>query len=277
MKKKINKKITRGISTLTWMLFLVVHLYPIILIFFSSLKSKSELVKNPAGFPRDITFEYFQKAIDKMEFLNSFVNTAIIAIVVVAVLIVLNSMTAYAICRRGKAYNIIYFFFLAGMMIPFQMRMIPLYKFMNDWGLLNKLAGVIFVYLGSLAPMGIFLLTGFVKTVPKELEEAARIDGAGMYRTFFTIVFPLLKGPLSTIAIFNTFTIWNDFLMPMLFLQKRDKLTLTVTLANFQGMYFSDWSMIFAGVCLIVTPMLVIFLIAQKYVISGITAGAVKG
>lgn len=277
MNSRLKRKTVRLISIPFWAGLLVIHLYPIVLIFFSALKSKTELAKNPAGFPIDITFDYFIKAIQKMDFLQSFMNTAFITVLAVVILIVMNSMTAYAICRRGKVYNIIYFLFLAGMMIPFQMRMIPLYKFMNDVGLLNKLAGVIFVYLGSLAPMGIFLLTGFVKSVPKELEDAARIDGAGMYRTFFTIVLPLLKGPISTVAIFNTFTIWNDFLMPMLFLQKRDKLTLTVTLANFQGMYFSDWSMIFAGVCLIVAPMIVIFLVAQKYVINGITAGAVKG
>lgn len=133
------------------------------------------------------------------------------------------------------------------------------------------------VYLASLAPFSVFLLTGFVKSVPLELEAAAYIDGAGLYRTFFTIVFPLLRGSLATVAVLNTFTIWNDFLMPMLFLQSKNKLTLTVTLANFQGMYFNDWSMIFAGVCLIVFPMLVIYLCAQKFVINGITAGAVKG
>lgn len=125
--------------------------------------------------------------------------------------------------------------------------------------------------------MSVFFLTGFVKTVPKELEEAAQCDGAGLYRTFFTIVFPLLKGALATVGILCTFSIWNDYLMPMLFLQSRDKLTVTVMLADFQGMYSNDWSMIFAGVCLIALPMLIIYLIAQKAIIGGITSGAVKG
>lgn len=132
-------------------------------------------------------------------------------------------------------------------------------------------------YLATLAPFSVFLLTGFAQSVPRELEEAAYIDGAGLYHTFFSIVFPLMKGSLATVAVLNTFTIWNDFLMPMLFLQCKNKLTLTVTLANFQGMYFNDWSMIFAGVCMIVLPMLIIYLCAQKFIINGITAGAVKG
>ena len=197
--------------------------------------------------------------------------------VVVGVLLVTASMAAYAIGRKGKKYNWIYFLFLSGMLVPFQMTMIPLYQFLMGLRLINKLSGVMCVYLASLAPFSVFLLTGFVKSVPLELEAAAYIDGAGLYRTFFTIVFPLLRGSLATVAVLNTFTIWNDFLMPMLFLQSKNKLTLTVTLANFQGMYFNDWSMIFAGVCLIVFPMLVIYLCAQKFVINGITAGAVKG
>ncbi|MBP3468316.1 MAG: carbohydrate ABC transporter permease, partial [Lachnospiraceae bacterium] len=139
------------------------------------------------------------------------------------------------------------------------------------------LIGVVFVYLGSLAPMAVFILTGFIKTVPRELEEAAYLDGAGIYRTYFTIVLPLLKSALVTVAITNALSIWNDFLMPMMFLQDRDKLTLTVMLSNFRGMYFNDWSMIFAGVCLIVLPMLIIYLFAQRYIVDGITGGAVKG
>lgn len=177
----------------------------------------------------------------------------------------------------GKKYTWLYFFFLAGLMMPFQMRMIPLYKMIVNLKLINKLIGIILVYCGSRAPMSVFFLTGFVKTVPRELEEAAQCDGAGLYRTFFTIVFPLLRGALVTVGILCTFAIWNDYLMPMLFLQSRNKLTITVMLSNFQGMYASDWSMIFAGVCLIAAPMLVIYLIAQKAIIGGITSGAVKG
>ncbi len=256
---------------------LVIHLYPVFIIFSSALKSKSELAFNPSGIPEKITFEHFSKAFDKMNYLQSTANTIIIVTAVVCFILIAASMAAYAISRKGGKYNWIYFLFLAGLMMPFQLRMIPLYKMMADFKLVNKLIGTILVYCGSQAPMAVFLLSGFVKTVPRELEEAAQIDGAGIYYTFFAIVFPLLKSPLVTVGILCTFSIWNDFLMPMLFLQAREKLTITVTLANFQGLYANDWSMIFAGVCLIVFPMLIIYLIAQKYIINGITAGAVKG
>lgn len=257
--------------------FLLIYLYPILLVFLSSVKTKHEMAVNPSGLPNQITFEYFQKAFKSMNYLKTIGNTAFIAAVAVFFLLVFASMAAYAIARRGRKYTWIYFLFLAGMMVPFQMRMTPLYKLVLNMGLMNQLTGVICVYMGSLAPMAVFILTGFVKTIPKELEEAAYIDGAGIYRTYFRIVMPLLKSALVTVAITNAFSIWNDFLMPMMFLQDRDKSTLTVMLANFQGMYFNDWSMIFSGVCLIVMPMLIIYLFAQRFIVDGLTGGAVKG
>lgn len=277
MKKFRKMSVGEILKAAAALIFLVVYLYPIILIFFSSMKTKTEMANNPSGIPKEITLDYFKKAFDKMDYFRSAGNSALIVIIAVTLILIMSSMAAYAIARKGKKYNGIYFLFLAGMLVPFQMTMIPLYQFLMKFNLINKLSGVTCVYLATLAPFSVFLLSGFIKSIPKELEEAANIDGAGIYRTFFSIVFPLLKGPLATVAVLNTFTIWNDFLMPMLFLQSKEKLTLTVTLANFQGMYFNDWSMIFAGVCLIVLPMLIIYLCAQKFIINGITAGAVKG
>lgn len=255
--------------------FLMVYLYPIALVFLSSLKSKKEMALNPSGLPQNITFEYFKKAFESMNYVRTIGNTMIIAAAAVVLILVCASMAAYAIARRK--YNGIYFWFLAGMMVPFQMRMTPLYKMILKMGLMNNLFGVVCIYMGSLAPMAVFILTGFIKSVPRELEEAAYLDGAGVYQTYFTIVFPLLKSALVTVAITNGLSIWNDFLMPMMFLQDRDKLTLTVMLSNFRGMYFNDWSMIFAGVCLIVLPMLIIYLFAQRFIVEGLTGGAVKG
>nr|WP_273387374.1 carbohydrate ABC transporter permease [Cohnella zeiphila] len=187
-------------------------------------------------------------------------------------------MAAYAISRRdNRFYRAMYLVFLAGMIIPFQMAMIPLYKVLQTLYLINTYPGVVFIYLGMLAPFSVFILSGFVKGVPKELEEAALVDGSGTYKTFFRIVLPLLKPAVTTVTVLNLFNVWNDFLMPMLYLSDSKKGTITVQLSAFQGMYNNDWSLIFAGVCLIVVPMLVIYLFAQRFIISGITAGAVKG
>lgn len=277
MMKKKNKQIYKAISGIVSLIFLVIYLYPIILVISSAFKTKKEMASNPSGLPKEVTMEFFKKAFESMNYLKTIGNTFIITLVAVALLLSMASMAAYAIARRGGKYNLIYFLFLAGLMVPFQMRMTPLYKMILSMGLMNKLTGVIFVYLGSLTPMAIFIITGFVKSVPRELEEAAYLDGAGIYQTYFTIVMPLMKSALVTVAITNGLSIWNDYLMPMMFLQEREKLTLTVMLSNFRGMYFNDWSLIFAGVCLIVIPMLLIYLLAQRYIVDGLTGGAVKG
>jgi raffinose/stachyose/melibiose transport system permease protein len=247
------------------------------MILFSSVKTSVEMAINPFGIPKNITFESFIRVFHRMNYLQSVINTLTVTTLSVVIMLVIGSMAAYAIARRGKIFLVFYYIFISGMLIPFQMTMIPLYKFLMGLHLLNKLTGVTFVYLALLAPLSIFLLTGFVRTVPRELEEASYIDGVGIYQTFFVIVLPLLRSSLVTVAVLNAFMVWNDFLMPMLYLQSRNKLTLTVTLANFQGMYFNDWPMIFSGVCLIVVPMLIVYFFAQRFIINGITAGAVKG
>lgn len=276
MSSKLKKTIKKAITTILFLACLVVYVYPIVMVFLSSVKTKKDMARNPGGLPSEVTFEFIKKAWDKMNYTQSLFNTVFLVVVTVTLLICFTAMASYAIARKSKL-NWCYNLFLAGMMIPFQMRMIPLYKMILGIGLMNNLLGVVCIYLGALAPQAVFLLTGFVKAVPRELEEAAYIDGAGVFKTFFLVVLPLMKSAITTVAIINAFVIWNDYLMPMMFLQSRKNLTLTVTLANFKGMYFNDWSMIFAGVCLIVLPMIVVYLFGQKYIVNGITAGAVKG
>ncbi|RKP51544.1 carbohydrate ABC transporter permease [Cohnella endophytica] len=262
---------------LMWIVTLL-YIYPILLVLLSAVKSKSELAMHPFGWPKKWTFDAFSKAFDTMHYLRSLLNTVGIAAISVAGVVLMAAMAAYVISRRdNRFYRGMYLVFLAGMIVPFQMAMIPLYKVLQTFHLINTYQGVIFIYLGMLAPFSVFILSGFVKGVPKELEEAAFVDGSGTYKTFFRIVLPLLKPAVTTVTVLNLFNVWNDFLMPMLYLSDSHKSTITVQLSAFQGMYNNDWSQIFAGVCLIVVPMLVIYLFAQRFIISGITAGAVKG
>lgn len=273
-----SKKLGLMVISVAFWILAVIHIYPILLVLVSSVKTKYELAVNPFGIPREVTFQYFSEAFKTMHYMRSLLNTAIIAFLSVSILLVISSMAAYAIARKeNRFYNFVYMFFLAGLIIPFQMTMIPLYKVMLATKLISTYQGMILFYLAFLTPFSVFLLTGFIKTIPKELEEAARIDGCGLFGIFFKIVFPLLKPALSTVAVLNLFSIWNDFLAPMLYLQKSTSMTLTVQLNSFRGLYFNDWSLIFAGVFMIVAPMLIIYLFAQRFIISGITAGAVKG
>jgi raffinose/stachyose/melibiose transport system permease protein len=254
------------------------YVYPIALVFLSAVKTKQDLSAHPFGWPKSFTLDAFRDAFGTMHYMRSVGNTALIGIFAVCGVVVMGAMAAYVIVRRsGRFYSTFYYLFLAGIIVPFQMAMIPLYKVLLGWHLINTYQGIIFVYLGMLAPFSVFLLAGFMKGVPRELEEAAYIDGTGIYRTFFSIVLPLLKPAVTTLTVLNLFTVWNDFLMPMLYLSESRKMTITVQLSSFQGMYFNDWSLIFAGVCLIVLPMLIVYLLAQRFIISGITAGAVKG
>lgn len=273
----MKKNLWSAAKTIIGLAGLLFYIYPIILILISCVKSKKEMALNPFGFPKVINFENITKAFGRMNYWQTLLNTVIITVAVVGLTLLISSMAAYAISRKGKKYSWLYYLFLSGLLVPFQMIMIPLYKLVMNLHMINSIPGIIAVYLATQCPMAIFLLTGFVKLVPCEVEEAAYIDGAGIFRTFFTIVLPMMRNSLVTVALLTAFRVWNDFLMPMLFLQERTKLTLTVMLSNFQGQYFNDWSMMFAGVALIALPMIVVYLVAQKYIINGITAGSVKG
>ncbi len=272
-----EKKLSIFWIGLLWILT-ALHVYPIVLVLLSSIRTKADLAASPFGLPKQMTFEFFSKAFETMHYLRSLFNTGLISVVSVGICVVVAAMASYAIVRRNnRFYNAMYILFLAGIIIPFQMTMIPLYKVLQSFEMINTYPGVIFIYIGSLAPFTVFLLSGFVKGVPRELEEAALIDGCGMFRTFFRIVLPLLKPAVTTVSVLNLFYVWNDFLMPMLYLSDSKKMTITVQLASFQGLYFNDWSLLFAGVCMIVLPMLIVYMLAQRFIISGITAGAVKG
>lgn len=274
------KKRTRSIilSVIIWLIALV-YIYPIILILISSLKTKSELYTNIIGLPEKIYFGNYIVAFGKMNYFRSLFNNVFILLVTLLLLTLVSTMSAYAIGRNSnrKLYKFLYLFFMSGMVVPFQMIMIPLYKTMYSNGLINTYHGIILVYMAILSPISIFIYSGFIKTIPYELEEAATIDGCGVFRRYFNIVLPLLKPAIATVVTLNSFSIWNDFLMPTLFLSKREMKTLIVSLYSFVGQYFNDWSLIFASIFIIVYPILFIYLFAQKYIIKGITAGAVKG
>ncbi len=258
--------------------FALVQIYPVYLVIISSIKSKAEFAVNPLGIPKNITFEHFKTAIDSMHFLRSFFNSALITAVSVVCVILLSSAAAYAISRKNnRFYNLLFIFFLSGLIIPFQMTMIPLYKIMISFHFINTYHGLIILYVGANIPFSLFIFSGFIRSVPRELEEAAFIDGCGIYKTFYKIVFPLLRPAVATISILSAFNVWNDFIMPLLFLQKTEMKTLVVQLNSFFGQYFNNWSPVFAAILLIVLPVILIYIFAQRYIIKGITAGGLKG
>ena len=248
----------------------VVVLIPVYYLIVTTFKSGAEAALNPMGLPSSIDFSGYIKA---------FKNTLIITACSVVGIIFTSSMCGYVLNRKGK-YRITQFVFLlilSGMMFPYQMSIMGLYKLIRGMGLMNSLLAVILIDIAINIPFATFLMKNFISTVPIELEEAAKIDGAGVFRTFSTITFPLLKPVIATVAILNTLNVWNDFMGPLYFLQTREKDVILQEVYRKIGQFSTDWTSLFPMMVLGVLPLLVFYLFMQRFIISGVMAGSVKG
>lgn len=223
------------------------------------------------------TFANYVEAWNQAGLDSALVNSGIVTVVSVALIVLISSMAAYPLSRvLSKFSATLFWIVLAGMMIPFQVALIPLYQTMRDLGLLGSLFSLILFYVGSQVPFSVFLYTGFMRTLEHDYEEAAAIDGAGPVRTFFSVVFPLLRPITGTVIILNAITIWNDFLVPLLYLSGTPQQTVTVALYAFVGQFVSNWPVVFAGLVISVIPVLTVYFLMQKQIIKGF-AGGLKG
>ena len=256
----------------------IIFIYPIFFMVTAAFRSRLDFADSPAGLPRTFTFGNIIEAFYRMNFVRVFMNSAIITVISLIIILVIGSMAAYAISRWGGRWaNNIYLFFTAGMLVPIQVCMIPLYKFMVDLKLLNNLLSCILVYCGAWMTSTIFIYAGFMKTIPRELDEAAFIDGATIRYTFWAIVFPLLKPINATLIIITAIGIWNDFLLPLLYLQKAEARTIQIGLYAFSGIYGTDWTGMFSAMVLTTIPIILLYIFLNKHIMKGIVAGAVKG
>jgi raffinose/stachyose/melibiose transport system permease protein len=204
-------------------------------------------------------------------------SSLIITLSSVVVLIVLGSLCAYTIARRlGRLSNFVYISFVVGIILPFQLAIIPLYIAMNHLGLVGTYLGMIVLNIGLLMPFTVFLYTGFIRALPRDYEEAAQVDGAGVLRTYARVVFPLLRPITATVAVLVGVSVWNEFFTPLIFLAGSRAETLPVAVYSFAGEYSNQWNLIYAGVAVSIAPILAFFLFAQRQLIRGFTSG-VKG
>ena len=211
-------------------------------------------------------------------------TSAVVTILSLVLLALFGGMAAWVICRnKTKWSTFIYMTFIASMIIPFQVVMLPLISTFRDVGqflginMLQSFPGIIFAYLGFGGAMTVFILTGFIKTVPYELEEAASIDGCSPERIYFNVILPLLKPPIVTVTILNGMWIWNDYLLPSLMLGHNGKVkTLPVAVQAFVGSYVKQWDLILTAALLAIIPMIILFLFAQKQIMGGLVDGAIK-
>ena len=266
-------------------------LFPFFLVVLNSFKAQASIVESPVAF-KGASFGQLMKNLNAVinnsnfQFWYAFGTSAVITIVSLVLLAVLGAMAAWVISRNNKTTwaTVIYMVFIASMIIPFQVVMLPLISTFRDVGkfigisMLQSIPGIVFAYCGFGGAMTVFILTGFIKGVPYDLEEAASIDGCSPEGTFFRIILPLLTPVITTVTILNGMWIWNDYLLPSLMLGQNGKVkTLPVAVQAFVGSYVKQWDLILTAALLAIIPMVVIFLIGQKQIMNGMVEGAVKG
>lgn len=256
----------------------VLFFMPIYAMVVISLKTTRELIYSPLAFPKSLYLQNFKDAWKLLRLGTVYKNSLIVASVSVIIRILLASMASFTLAKRVNLVNrFLYVLFLSGLMIPIYTVLVPLLRLIKNLGLMNSHLGLIVVYIAMGMPFAVFMLTGFVKAIPDELLEAAVLDGCSVYRTFWTIVFPLLKSAVTTLFILDFLSVWNDFLLPMLTLSDNSLKTVTVVMYNFYGEFGTRWEMTFAGYTLAIIPIVIVYLLLQKNIVEGIMIGAVKG
>jgi len=256
----------------------VLFFVPIYAMIIISLKTTRELIYSPLAFPKSVYIQNFKDAWKLLNLGTVYKNSLVVATVSVVIRILLAAMASFTLAKRVNRFNrFLYVLFLSGLMIPIYTVLVPLLRLIKNLGLMNSHLGLIVVYIAMGMPFAVFMLTGFVKAIPNELLEAAVLDGCSVYRTFWTIVFPLLKSAITTLFILDFLSVWNDFLLPMLTLSDNSLKTVTVAMYNFYGEFGSRWEMTFAGYTLAIIPIVIVYLLIQKNIVEGIMIGAVKG
>lgn len=284
--RKLNKRgrgprqtgYTIGVTSAMTLLAIVV-LVPLYYLLVTTFKSPTEANESPLGLPSSWDFGVYVEAFNRMNYPQAFMNTLTITVFSVLGVLLFASMAGYVLNRksRSKWASTVFLIILSGMMFPYQMSIMGLYDLIRGINLMDSLASVILINIAVNLPFATFLFRTFVSTIPIELEESAKLDGAGVFRTFATIILPLLKPVAATIAILNTLNVWNDFMGPLYFLQSRDKNVILQEVYRNVGQFTTDWTSMFPMMVLGVLPLLLFYIIMQRFIIGGVMAGSVKG
>lgn len=278
-----TKRTARNILIYSVLIILTfIFLAPIFIILLNSVKSNFYISESPFSLPSGETFvgiQNFIKGFTQSDFLQAFGNSLFITVFSVAGIVLLTSMTAWYIVRvKNKFTKVIYYLFVFSMIVPFQMVMYTMTYYAFELNL-NNPVGIILIYLGFGSGLSVFMFSGFIKSIPTEIEEAATIDGCSPVKTFFLVVFPILKPTAITVAILDAMWIWNDYLLPYLILGSGENRTLPVAvqMALTGGYGNKDMGALMAMLVLAILPIIIFYLFCQKYIIKGVVAGAVKG
>ena len=257
----------------------VIWFIPIYYLIVTTFKSPREATEAPLKLHEVWMIENYIEAWKNMEYPRALFNTVTITVLAVGIIVLVTSLAGYALARtKTKWGNRFFLLFLAGLMVPFQMNIVSLFKIVKSVGLMNTIWAVILVDVAINVPQGIFLFKEFIESsVPKELEEAAEIDGCSVIQKFFVIVLPLLKPVIATVVIIVTLNVWNEFMTPLLFIQGRENDVILQEVSRNIGQFSTDWTALFPMLMLGVAPLMIFYIFMQKYIIAGVSAGAVKG
>lgn len=255
----------------------VIMLYPIFMMAISGFKTNNEIFSSPFAMPKSLNFDNFLVIWNTTDVPRYLLNSTLVTGFSVVLLLTMGTMAAYALARYKFRGNImIYLFFLSGLMLPLRLAIIPLFIQLKYMGLIDSLLGLICIYTAMSLPATVFILTGFLKTLPSELEDSARMDGASEARIMVQIMVPLIAPALVIAGIYNAVPIWNDFFFPLIFIQSPEWKTLAQGLTSFFGEYSINYGVLYAGLTLAALPVVAIFIIQSKRFIAGMTAGAIK-
>jgi raffinose/stachyose/melibiose transport system permease protein len=253
-------------------------LYPVVLMALAAFKTTPEIFRDPFGLPQTFRTEAFAEVWRRARFGLYLRNSLLVSALSVALLLACAAPAAYALARYTfRLKPLLFLFFLAGIMIPIRLGILPLYLLMRDLNLLDTPLSLALTYAASGMPMSVFLLATFFRALPSQLEDAARIDGCSETQIFSRIMLPLVRPGIATVVIVNIVPWWNDFFFPLLFIQSERWKTIPLGMQIFFGQHMTNWSLVFGGMLLASLPLLIVYLLLSRQFISGLTAGAVKG
>jgi raffinose/stachyose/melibiose transport system permease protein len=255
----------------------LVMLYPMVIVVLSAFKTTAELYTTPFGLPHAFSLSNIETIWRETTFPRYLANSLIVTASSIVAIVVVGTMAAYALARYSfRGNEVIYLFFLSGLMLPLKLAIIPLFIQLASIGLIDSRAGLVLIYTAMGLPSAIFILTGSLRSLPRELEESARIDGASEARIMWSVMLPLARPAMVIAAINNAVPIWNDFFFPLVFIQSDRLKTLPQGLTIFMGEFNTEWGVLFAGLTLAALPITLLYILLSRQFVAGMTQGAVK-
>lgn len=275
-RRQKKKKLQHSLLIVSGLLLACLWFYPFFLIVINSFKTKAEIFQSTLSLPGGLSFENYQEALEKLDFIRSLMNSLLITVGSLILVVFVSSMAAYALSRNtSRLSSVLYFVVAIGLLIPFQGIMIPLISLFGRMNLLNQ-PGLMIMYLGLAVSMSTFLYYGALRGIPRSLDEAAIIDGVNTFQIYWKVILPLLKPTTVTVIVLNTLWFWNDYLLPSLSINKAGMYTIPLRMFYFFGEFNKQWHLALAALVIVVLPIILLFIALQKHVVKGISDGAVK-